>query len=328
VICSRGYDLILWRNFKEHRICRLPSQTWWKGIVQKVRIFRHGLRLGIHNAIPLKDGSFLAIANKRIYKVTADGEWRIVENIVNGNKPAFNGLEVTPSGDVFYAEYSMNMNRKQASRLFRSTNQGETFQEIFCFEPGEVRHIHFVQWDPFENCLWMGTGDADLECRILKSFDNGFTWKSLGSGSQRWRALGLAFTNDSVYWGTDAGLDAGDIANEIIQWKRDNGSINVLTSIQGPCHGITKLRDGTIWFSTGVEGGKNEKDDRVHLWAISKTQNLCEVKSWKKDIWPAVIQISTIHFPHGLSDYNALCMLLMAIKNNPETAVFEEISIL
>ena len=36
-----------------------------------------------------------------------------------------------------------------------------------------VRHIHFVNYDHYEKCLWLGTGDEDFECKLYRSIDNG-----------------------------------------------------------------------------------------------------------------------------------------------------------
>jgi hypothetical protein len=55
----------------------------------------------------------------------------------------------------------------------------------------------------------LGTGDADPECRLLRSTDRGESWETVGSGSQLWRAVGITFRPDAVFWGTDAGSDAG-----------------------------------------------------------------------------------------------------------------------
>ncbi|MCD4652368.1 hypothetical protein K8T06_00350 [bacterium] len=322
VICSRGYNLVAWQPEKETQICKLPAPNWWKCKAQKIRLLRQGLRLGIHNAAPLKDGNIIAIISKQIIKIYTSGKWRVVENIRAGNKPAFNGLEVCPNGQVYYAEYSLNPHRNTPCKLYSSDDHAESFHEVYSFPAGKIRHIHFIQWDPFEKCLWMGTGDRNSENRIMKSHDKGVTWEEIGFGSQQWRAIGLVFKSDAVYWGTDAGLDAGNTPNMFIRLNRSDNTLTVLGEIQGPCHGITSLKDGSIWFATGVEGGANEVDTSAHLW-VFQNDKMIEVQSWKKDFWPAIVQISTIHFPHGLENSNCLTMVLLALKNNPETALID-----
>lgn len=316
---ARGYRLCrLTADGSERTLGVLPAAAWQR-IVSHVRFLRHGLRLGVLNARLLADGQALALAKRTIYKLDpVSGDCRLVCRIRHGNKPGFNGVLVTPSGTVFYAEYSLNHERRLPSGVFRSDDHGETFRMVHEFAPGEVRHVHFIQWDPYEACLWLGTGDRDAESRILTSRDGGATWQVVGGGSQEWRAIGVAFAPDSVYWGTDAGLDAGTTPNALMRWDRHAGTVTALQALQGPTHGIARLSDGTILLATGVEGGRNETDRRVHLWAL-KEGTCREWASWRKDPWPAVVQIGAVHFPHAVECATRPVLVLLGLLGQAET---------
>lgn len=82
--------------------------------------------------------------------------------------------------------------------LLRSDDLGRTWTATEI--PG-VRHVHAVQRDPHDGSLWLTTGDADAECSIGRLVDGVFT--PIGGGSQRWRAVELAFTPSAVLWGMD-----------------------------------------------------------------------------------------------------------------------------
>ena len=198
--------------------------------------------------------------------------------------------------------------RDQAIGVY-STDAGESFQQIVNFRRAVCIHP-FHQWDPFAKCLWMGTGDRDAECRMLTSVDGGLTWQPVGEDSQSWRAIGAAFTPEAVYWGMDAGFDAGDTPNHIMRWDRRTREAEAIQEIQGPCYGIAKLADGTILLATGVEGGQNERDRQSHLWCGSD-RDFREIAAWDKDIWPAVVQIGTVYFPHGLDNSRKPCLVLL-----------------
>lgn len=317
LVGARGYRLQ--RLAADGTECTLGSipAAGWQRLAARLRLLRHGLRLGVLNAWPLADGQILVVTKRTLHKLDPRaGGTRLVRRIRHGNKPGFNGVLVTPAAAVFYAEYSLNPERRLPSGVFRSDDHGETFRAVHEFPAGDVRHIHFIQWDPCGSCLWLGTGDRDAESRILTSHDGGSSWQVVGCGSQQWRAIGLVFTPDAVYWGTDAGLDAGTTPNALMRWDRRTRQVAALHALQGPTHGIARLADGTILLATGVEGGRNEVDRRSHLWALDGS-GAREVASWRKDMWPAVVQIGCVHFPHGLG--NRIAMTLVGLRGNGET---------
>jgi len=287
------------------------------------RVSRQTLRLGIHHLWPLPDGAFLVVARKRVFRIEPrSGECRLVFRFPRGNKPAHRGVCVTGDGHVFMGEYVMNMDRTQPIALYRSMDHGNTFSPVLTFVPGEIRHIHFVQWDPVESALWMGTGDADPECRLYKSTDHGDTWDLIGGGSQLWRAVCVAFRPEALYWGTDAGSDSGRHPNYIVRLDRNSRTLQTLRGIQGPCHGSSTLRDGTIVLSTGVEGGANEEDGCAHLWMSRDGSAWSEVASYRKDRLPFLVQYGVLRFPPGLEMSSLLAFTGMGLAGAGEKAFF------
>jgi hypothetical protein len=312
-LCSVG------RDGKVSPLGRLDDRTV-VNIASRFRVLRQALRIGLHNALPLSDGSIVGVSKRRIVRLDqGNGRFCDVQTLRYGNKPGFRGLCVCPCGTIVYGEYSQNWDRHYPVGLFRSEDHARSFRLVHEFEPGVVRHIHFVQWDPFGKCLWMGTGDRNEESSILRSDDLGSNWVVVGSGSQAWRAVGLAFRDDAVYWGTDAGSDAGPELNRIIRWVRASGSCEEIAEIQGPCHGITTIRDGTIVLSTGLEGGVNEMDSRAHLWGSRDGISWWDMASWRKDSWPYLVQFGVIHFPIGTEKSNVLQFTALGLRGGGNT---------
>lgn len=85
-----------------------------------------------------------------------------------------------------------------------------SFKHVFYSSPvsdqpdNEIGHIHTVVRDPYSDAIYCSTGDIDRHCRVWESIDNGDTWYEVASDGQKWRALGMIFTEDKVYWGTDS----------------------------------------------------------------------------------------------------------------------------
>ena len=284
------------------------------------RLPRQLLRGGIHHLWPLQDGAALVVVRKRAYFVNATGRAALALRFPRGNKPAHKGVCVTPHGEVFLGEYALNFERKMPVTLYRSRDGGRTFAAIFEFAPGEVRHIHFLQWDPYTNCLWLGTGDADSECWIYRSQD-GETWEKVGGGSQLWRAVGVSFRPEALFWGTDAGSDAGEHPNYVMRLDRTTLALTKVLEIQGPCHGNATLKDGTLLVSTGVEGGVNEKDHCAHLWASRDGDTWQEVVHFKKDRWPYLLQYGVIRFPQGLEQSDRIAFTCLGLAGCGETVL-------
>ncbi|MPM53820.1 hypothetical protein SDC9_100589 [bioreactor metagenome] len=168
----------------------------------------------------------------------------------------------------------------------------------------------------------MGTGDKDYECKLMRSFDKGEKWEVVGEGSQLWRAINVSFTEKALYWGTDAGSVPD--ANYIIKMDRMTNEIERVQELQGPCHGNAILQDGTIYVSTGIEGGENEKDRFAHLWKSGKIGSFKEIMKMEKDLFPHIVQYGVIRFPIGLDGSERIIYTTFALKENSET-VFVDI---
>ena len=284
------------------------------------RIPRQFLRLGIHHLLRLPDGKFLVIIRKRVYLMDPLEEPQLVLRIERGNKPTSKGVCLAPNGDIFLGEYAVNGPRTLPMLLHRSRDGGRSFQTIYEFKPGEIAHYHFIQWDHYENCLWMGTGDFDRECLLFKSVDGGDRWEKIGGGSQLWRAVGLAFRPEGVYWGTDAGWTAGKHLNYVMRLDRKTGAIEKVHEMQGPCHGNATLRDGTLVITTGVERGENETDSFAHVWASRDGNSWEELIRFKKDFWHRTLQFGVIRFPVGIENSDNLLFTCMGLVGNGETS--------
>lgn len=284
------------------------------------RLSRQLLRQGIHHLVPLPDGNVFLTTKRQSYVVDPSGSILYAFSGYLGNKPGHQGVCVTPDGTIFFGEYTLNPQRDHDTHLYRSTDAGKTFQIVYTFKMNEVRHIHFIKWDPYENCLWLGTGDEDFENLLLRSFDNGETWEQVGGGSQDWRAIGVCFDRESLIWGTDAGSVPDQ--NHIIRMARKTHTLEVLADAEGPCHGCGSFCDGRVFISTGVEGGQNEKDRFARLKQIVDGK-LEDILKTQKDIWPLILQYGVIRFPLGTENTDRVVFTMFGLKNNGEQVYVE-----
>jgi hypothetical protein len=319
VWASRGYALLCADlhepRLRWHPAGQVPMPLWRRGAAWS-DLLGQALRLGVHGLLPLHSGALLASVSGRLLRSDDGHQWEPVLHYEGFRKPTRHGLAADSQGRGWLAQYSLNPDRNQRILLWRSEDDGRTFREAHAFAPGQVRHIHFLQQDPHDGSLWMGTGDADRESALYRSVD-GEHWDVVGAGSQQWRAIALAFREDAVVWGTDAGLDAPDYANRILRFDRATGQAEALQRVQGPVHGITSLPDGGILLATGVEGGRNEIDRRVHLWHSRDGRDFREVAHFLRGVQPRRVQYAVCHFAAGQQESDRVFLILRGLLAAP-----------
>lgn len=151
------------------------------------------------NLWPLPGGTLLATVGRQVFRSGDRGRsWEPVYELPASSGP----MGVLPTsvchhdGALYLAEYTLG---DDPARILRSVDDGRRWETYV--ETAEVRHFHGVFDDPYRDQLWATSGDTDGESAVGRLRDGRFV--RVGSGSQRWRAVGLAFTPSAVLWGMD-----------------------------------------------------------------------------------------------------------------------------
>ncbi len=71
----------------------------------------------------------------------------------------------------------------------------------------EIAHFHMAQFDFYSGQWIVSTGDLDYQCRILVSDDDANTFTQVAQLGQATRMLGMVFTPEAAYWGTDSPVE-------------------------------------------------------------------------------------------------------------------------
>ncbi|QUO46883.1 WD40/YVTN/BNR-like repeat-containing protein [Halorubrum ruber] len=227
------------------------------------------------NLWPLRGDALLATVGHRVFRSGDDGRsWAPVYRLPDSSGP----MGVLPTslclhgGDVYLAEYTLG---DDPARILRSGDGGRTWETRV--ETTAVRHFHGVFSDPYGGDLWATSGDADDESAV--GTIDGDEFVRAGTGSQRWRAVGLAFTPSSVVWGMDCSyassvellrLDRGGSADPITVGRTDASAY----------YAATLPVDGKRWVavataaevgadSTAPEGRGNRSGDAARVLVAS-----------------------------------------------------------
>lgn len=210
VFCTSGLDVCTYDPTGEiERVGRFPAPT---GAIDRSKfavtnrsaskdvLERITGRYQSTNIWGLRGDDVLASVGRWVFKSSDGGRtWKRVLPLAKSSPPK----GILPSsvclheGNVYLAEYSLD---DEPARIYVSRDFGDTWSEFV--ERDDFRHFHGVYHDPYTGELWANTGDADSESAIGVVTDGEF--RPVGRGSQRWRGVELAFTEDSILWGRDA----------------------------------------------------------------------------------------------------------------------------
>jgi hypothetical protein len=179
-------------------------------------------------------------------------------------------------GDVYLAEYTLG---DDPARILRSEDDGQRFETYV--ETSAVRHFHGVFDDPYRDDLWATSGDTDTESAVGRIVDGEYL--RVGSGSQRWRAVGLAFAPTAVLWGMDCSYAE---RVELLRLRRDEPPepTTVGYTDASVYYTATIPVDGEFWVavataaeagadSTAPEGRRNRSGDAARVLVASSASS-------------------------------------------------------
>lgn len=102
------------------------------------------------------------------------------------------------TGNLYIGEYGPKQ-KGLSEQVWRSTDQGESWQSIFRAPNKKDVHIHRVAVDPVNDDVWITHGDGKDNRGVHRSSNSGRSWKMIRSS----QATAVGFTNDSIIWGED-----------------------------------------------------------------------------------------------------------------------------
>ena len=285
-----------------------------RGFREQLTLSRLGRRLtrsGYHHFIKTGADSGVIIAHQHVFQLR-EGD-RALHRVasLNGSRP----LSVCLSGDrIYYGEYRQNSERSQ-THIWASDLEGRYWQPVWCFN--NIRHVHGIFYDPYTSYIWVTTGDTDQESAIWVTKDQFCTLDYVTGGSQQHRVVQLLFTQDSIYFGSDAPEEK----NIIYRMIRDSNKIEVLCSVSGPVFYGTKVGHN-LFFSTAVEPSTLNTGSYTEIWGSANGENWKRLKCYKKDNWSIkYFQNGQILFPAGPGDSKNLIFTPIATEHDLKTFI-------
>ncbi len=142
-------------------------------------------------------GRWSSTTPSRIYRSRDGGsqfEW--VKTIESGTVLHWS-ISSDAEDRIFLGEYGPQQ-VGMSKTVWRSSDQGDSWQVVFSAPNRDKVHIHRVAVDPYTEDVWVTVGDG--KNRVMqRSQDHGDSWQQMA----RDQSLGVVFLPDAIYWGRD-----------------------------------------------------------------------------------------------------------------------------
>ena len=284
---------------------------WTRMISSASRLAGRLRRDGFHALGILPDGGLVAILPKAI-AVCPPGqkEFRVTWSVKRGTRPL--AMAIIPGGAIYWGEYFNNPGREEV-HVYGSPDGGYTWDVVYTFAAGSIRHVHSITYDPYGDHLWMCTGDYGEESRIMRVSNDWKVVETVLEGGQQHRAVRPIPTPNGLYFATDSELEQNYICR-----LDSNGKAERLHPTNGPS--LWGCRVGSLlFFSTGVEPSKVNPGRQACLYGSADGTSWSQLLAWPKDPWHMrAFQYGNIVLPQGTGDANILAASGVAVRGEDQ----------
>ena len=307
---SRGYNLLRGRAQVEQfefEVIAEFRRAWWRQLSSRTRLTSRLVRDGFHALTVLPLGDLVAAVPGAIVSLSpGDHDFRVTHQVTRGTRPLH--IAATPAGCCFWGEYFDNPDREEV-HIYGSSDRGNTWEAVHTFARGEIRHVHNIVYDRFENCLWILTGDEGRECRILRATCDLRQIDVVLCGTQQARAVALVPTRDALYFSSDTPFET----NHVYRLDRRGNLARVSALSSSSIYGCGV--GNALFFSTMAEPSTVNSYDEVYLLGGSEGGEFRNLASWKKDRFPmSLFQYGNAILPDGENATNLLAVTTIAVE--------------
>ena len=266
-------------------------------------------RDGFHALAVLSSGAVVAaVPGAIIVLPNGEKEFTVTHRITCGTRPLH--IAKTPDGRLFWGEYFDNSRREEV-HIYRSSDEGNSWDIAYSFAPGSVRHVHNIVHDRWEDCLWILTGDYGDECRILRASLDFKQVDTVLAGNQHVRAAAMLPAENALYFASDTPLQA----NHIFRLER-SGALAQVADLSGSSIYGCAVGD-TMFFSTMVEPSAANTDDHVRIYGGGEHCGWKPMLAWKKDFLPMrYFQYGNAILPDGENGSGLLAITTTAVEKD------------
>ena len=294
------------------RLAEFPASLLRKSVGFS-RLGQRLIRFSCNVVMPIANGEIFISFDREI-GVIRNGSVTRLKGLKRPCRILRSGAAADRDGRIYFGEYFGNP-EKEDVHIYRYTPGDDRVAVVYTFAPGKARHVHGIYWDEFDESLVCLTGDVDSECRMLRTRDGFASIETIGSGDESWRAVSALFTDDAIYYGTDAEYRT----NSIYRLDRLTGDRRELGKVSGTVF-YSAVFGGEKFFATTAEDAPSQVENVAALWRVGCDDELSSVGSFTKDRWHTTLfGFGAIFFPHTASSANRLFLTVYATHGDGKT---------
>ena len=308
-LISSKFATIYFNRGAEEKKIKLPTSPLKKPF-GLLRLGRRALRLDKCNVF-LHQQNLIIIRQGQVYLYKRD-EDRLIPTLQlkNCRNVLHQSINSSPDGYIYFGEYGANKERKPVP-VYRSVDGGESWEEIYTFPAGSIKHVHGCFYDKYSDKIWVCTGDFEDENWLLVADKDFKTINKIGDGQQQFRTCNLIFTETEVHWLMDSQLEP----SYHIIYNRATADIQVGQQMMGPVWYVKELTDGYYLAATTQEIGDGVLDDKAHLYYSTDLKTWHTLALFEHDGYPMrYFKFGIIGFADGLQSSQDFYMFFEAIK--------------
>lgn len=299
LFAGRGYELLRATVTKATKPARVDwklvgrwQPEWWRTLTSRNRLSFRLVRDGFHALAVLPSGTLVGAVPGAIVTLGAgEREFRRTHRITRGTRPLH--IVATPHGRAYWGEYFDNAERDEV-HIYGSSDGGASWQVVYTFPRGAIRHVHNVVYDRWNDCLWVLTGDYGGECRVLRASCDFTRIEVVLSGNQQVRAVAAVPAEKGLYFATDTPLEK----NFVYRMDRQGTLAQLAPLSSSSIYGCSA--GGALFFSTMVEPSEANPDRNVRIYGAQPDGDWQSLVAWPKDAWSLrFFQYGNGFFPDG-----------------------------
>jgi len=309
MLITSKYNKIYVQKSNNNYTVQLPSESI-KRIFGLLRLSRRALRMDKCNVVPVEDGLVIIRQGKVYHYSESQEQLRQTLNLKNCRNVLHQSIAVINKKILFFGEYGNNSSRNEVP-VYRSLDGGKTWEDVFVFPAGKIKHIHGCYYDPYADMIWTLTGDFEGECHILCSDKEFQDIEWIGDGNQAYRACNVFFEKDTVHWIMDSQLQS----SYHMQFDRKTREVNQGQIFPGPVWYIKRLEDGYYLAATAQEIGHGVKDQYAHLMVSKNLKEWEDIHQFCHDGFPKrYFKFGVIGFADGIQNSRSFYLFAEALK--------------
>ncbi|MCK9414421.1 MAG: GNAT family N-acetyltransferase [Prolixibacteraceae bacterium] len=307
-IFSRFNKITIQKNNSKDIIIKLPV-TITQNLLGINRLARRLLRLDKSCVLQTYNG-YIAFWQNNVYHISNDSDYPLLTLTMTGcRNPLHNSIANVDGRNLYFGEYGQP--HPDGKSIYHSQDGGLTWKKVYNISCDKIRHIHSCKWDPYEEKIWVFTGDFEGQSYVLCADPDFKEIEWIGDGRQNYRAVDAVFEKDAVHWIMDSPL------SEVhhIRLDRKTRKISIGQAFPGPVWYLKKLDDGIVLAGSVQEIGPSHKDQKVHLFATRNLKKWVDIAQFEHDGYKkGIMKFGVASFAEGNQSSDLFYIHFEAVK--------------